>query len=340
METREWLEERFDTILALLFIWFIAGIFADGHNHAHGAPITFFTPEHGIFYSAFIVTLGLFGVFIYHGWRQDDKILGELPEGHRITFYGLILFFLGGFGDMIWHETLGIESTTEALYSPPHILLAVGAVIFLSGPLRRAWKDGVDTNWIRQFPMMTSAAVLLSVLSFMTMYAHPIFRPFASTWYDAVVYNTGTTLSTLAGIDIGILSIILQSAFTVGLILLLIDRFELVPGALTYIIGLSTLGMSYVAGHYVFVPGFIAAGILVDIIYTHWKPDTSKPRKYRIYSFLVPVTIYAYYFGTLMFTGGITWSIHLWTGAIFIAGITGQLISFLILPDPHNRHPK
>ena len=51
--------------------------------------------------------------------RHPFRVLGELPSQHKPGVYGIIIFGISGFGDMIWHETLGVESNTDILLSPP-----------------------------------------------------------------------------------------------------------------------------------------------------------------------------------------------------------------------------
>jgi hypothetical protein len=48
-----------------------------------------------------------------------------------------------------------------------------------------------------------------------------------------------------------------------------------------------------------------------------------------IVAFLVPAVVFALYFAMLMMTGGIGWTIHLWLGAIVIAGIIGLFLDEL-----------
>jgi hypothetical protein len=46
----------------------------------------------------------------------------------------------------------------------------------------------------------------------------------------------------------------------------------------------------------------------------------------------VPLVFYSLYFLALQMVGGIWWPIHLWAGGIALAGVTGWLMSYLILP--------
>jgi len=56
-------------------------------------------------------------------------------------------------------------------------------------------------------------------------------------------------------------------------------------------------------------------------------------------AFLVPAVVFALYFATLMMTGGIGWSIHLWLGAIVIAGIIGLFLDELTRAVRGNTEP-
>ena len=40
----------------------------------------------------------------------------------------------GAIGDMFWHIIFGIEVSIDALLSPTHLLLLIGALLILSGP--------------------------------------------------------------------------------------------------------------------------------------------------------------------------------------------------------------
>jgi hypothetical protein len=44
------------------------------------------------------------------------------------------------------------------------------------------------------------------------------------------------------------------------------------------------------------------------------------------------VLFYLCYFAALRLMQGWQWSVHLWTGAIVLAGLVGRLLSYLTLP--------
>ncbi|MFC7107944.1 hypothetical protein ACFQQB_50670 [Nonomuraea rubra] len=64
------------------------------------------------------------------------------PEGYRLGAIGALIFFAGGFGDMIWHQTIGIEIGLLPSFSPTHIVATLGGVILGTSPLRSWWASG------------------------------------------------------------------------------------------------------------------------------------------------------------------------------------------------------
>lgn len=324
MDRDIWDVSVLDMVLAAILVVFLAGVFADGRSHIFGAPVTFFTLEHAVFYTAFAVMAGVFGLYVYH-WKDDDTAwLDAVPDGHRWTAIGFLLFGFGGLGDMLWHGAFGIESTTEALYSPSHLMLAAGAVLFVSGPLRSAWNRDVDTRWRDQWPLVVSAAATLSIFTFMTMYAHPIVQPHAAVAEELI---PGTTAA--AGVEVGILGFMLYAALLTGVLLYMLHRFTLVPGAFTAVIVINTVLMGFLVDRTLFVPAGVIAGVVADGLYQYWAPSPDRTRQLLLFTFIVPAAWATGYFTMLAATGGIAWTVHVWTGAIALAGIVGLLVGYL-----------
>ena len=71
------------------------------------------------------------------------------------------------------------------------------------------------------------------------------------------------------------------------------------------------------------------AGIAADALYGLLKPSPVRVRALRLFAFSVPAILFALFFGILITTAGIWWSVHLWTGSVFLAGVVGLLLSFL-----------
>jgi len=62
------------------------------------------------------------------------------PGGYGPAALGVPVFVLSGLGGGLRHGLLGVEVGLEALLSPTHLLLALGAVLMVAGPFRAAWR--------------------------------------------------------------------------------------------------------------------------------------------------------------------------------------------------------
>ncbi|HRQ41603.1 MAG TPA: hypothetical protein PLD25_27095 [Chloroflexota bacterium] len=135
----------------------MGGIFLDGWAHHHVAELeSFFTPWHGVLYSGFLVTAVALGIYVVQNWHQEGNWPAAVPVGYGWSLVGILLFLAGGAGDILWHGIFGIEESVEALLSPTHLLLAAGAVLAVTGPLRAAWRQrrpGQNT-WADRWPML------------------------------------------------------------------------------------------------------------------------------------------------------------------------------------------
>ena len=127
----------FDWTMTVLSALFVGGLFLDGWAHAHGrVDQTFFTPWHAALYSGFLATaLVLWGGLVW-GVRRGRPWGAALPDGYGLSLLGVGLWFAGGPLDFAWHSLFGFEASVEALMSPAHAVLALGAGLITSGPLR------------------------------------------------------------------------------------------------------------------------------------------------------------------------------------------------------------
>jgi hypothetical protein len=75
----------------------------------------------------------------------------------------------------------------------------------------------------------------------------------------------------------------------------------------------------------------LVAGLVADILIWRWKLSHENAAQFHIFAFVVPFVYYALYFLAMQLLTGIGWNIHVWAGAIFIAGVIGLLISHLMM---------
>jgi hypothetical protein len=326
----------YDWAFTVLSAWLVGGLYLDGWAHSHGrVDDVFFTPWHAVLYSGAFAIILLLSATYARNLLAGYTWLRLLPAGYGLSLAGAALFMLGGALDMLWHQTFGVEVNLEALLSPTHLLLATSGVLMVGGPLRAAWtrlSAATTRGWGALGPALFSAALTLALFTFFTEYNHPIAQPIAAVGY--------TSSSTGFARSLGVSGIMLQSALLLGTILLLARRWSLPFGALTVLIVLPSALMSVFEDTYNLLPATLAAGLLADALLRWLRPSAERPMRLRAFAFAVPALIYSLYFLTLQLTGGIAWTIHLWMGAIFLAGVAGAFVSFLIAPPfPQSPEP-
>jgi WD40 repeat protein len=106
-------------------------------------------------------------------------------------------------------------------------------------------------------------------------------------------------------------------------------RGRLPFGTFLVLVAVPAAMATVLSDEYRFIPGAIVAGVLADVAARLWPAGSSRVGD-GLVAFLVPALFFACYFGAVALTTGLGWSIHLWLGAIFIAGAIGFLLDELI----------
>jgi hypothetical protein len=193
----------FDWAMVGAGAWFLGGLFLDGWAHSHGfVDDTFWTPWHAVMYAGFGVVALVLLYAMLRNRRGSRSWRDTLPRGYELSALGIAIFAVGGGGDLLWHTLFGVEENVEALLSPTHLFLAVGAALFLTGPIRAAWHragHGAETR-SALLPMLLALLSFWSMMTFMTQFAHPLTRPWAAQ--DAAPAEIGSTLN-VVGADGG-----------------------------------------------------------------------------------------------------------------------------------------
>jgi hypothetical protein len=333
----------FEWAVAFFATWFVIGSYADGWAHTHRLPDSFFTPWHAIIYSGVLGAALVLAGTAFVAWRHGAPWRQILPAGYGLSLLGVGMFLIAGPADFVWHSLFGIEADLEALYSPPHLLLAGAGALIASGPLRAAWYQPHASQATR-WRAILSLTLLLALFTFFTSESHPFDHPWAWVRLRPLPLDaTALGLPAMPGPGVGsqelaetlgMSSILLQSGMLMGLLLLMIRRWgtQLPLGWLTFIFTLNGVGMGIFHATPWAGPVALVAGVVADLLYRWLQPNVQQPQRLRLWSALVPLVLYGLYFLALMMLGGIWWPIHLWAGGIILAGVTGWLMSFLILP--------
>ncbi|MBC8171716.1 MAG: hypothetical protein H7X77_08585 [Anaerolineae bacterium] len=321
---------RFDWLMAGLAFLFIIGLHLDGWAHNHGrVDETFFTPWHAVLYGSF----GLVGLALvvtqFRNVSQGYSFTQALPRGYGLALVGVLIFGLSGGLDFVWHDLFGFEPDLEALMSPAHMALATGAFLFISAPLRAVWSRKQATGWRELAPAIISLTLLLAFFSFFTQYANYLNYP---EWLIERRY-TGDELLQIVRYG----GIFLQSAFVSGLLLFGLRRWQLPVGTVTLMLTVSALlyfwmRNQFIAPYPLTIAAPIIAGILLDSLLLALRPSGVRIGAVRLFAFLTPAILILTYFAITIAAYGIIWSIHMWLGAVFIAGLVGLGMSYLVFP--------
>lgn len=312
--------EKFNWGMVLAYTWFFIGFIIDGWAHHHvKVTETFFTPWHAILYSGFLSVALFLLINSFYNYRRGYSWKKTLPEGYNISLIGILVFLCAGFFDFFWHIFFGFELSIEILLSPTHLLLATGGTLMISGVVRASQRNNKNT-FVQQLPLIIAAGYMIALFGFMTQYAHPFVVPYAAVPFITKPISYGQAL--------GISGIILQTALLMGVILFVIKRDNLKPGAYTIILTLNAFFISFMKDHYIFIIPSLLTGIIIDFLLLFIFPRI-KSWSLHIFSFFLPITLFTFYFVTLYLSLGVWWSTNVWAGGIVLAGVTGLLLSFL-----------
>lgn len=335
-----------DWLLTAATLLFVGGLHLDGWAHLHLPGLeTFFTPWHAVLYAGFGATALVVAVDAWrsgaapHTWRRLD------PD-RRPAVAGVFIFGAGGAIDLAWHTFLGIEVSTEALVSPPHLLLATGLVLMVSGPFRRALKEGLPQG-VQALPALVSASLTLSVLTFFTQIFHPYGRPWMASGNRPVDADwalmdpsppfpgaTGTVPSADIAQIAGVASVLLQTLFLMAVVLLLVRRGPVPFGGLTIVFLLNGALMGLMRGQPFAIGVALLAGVGADVLASGLRPSPERRSTFYAFAGLVPLLLYTIYVAAVHYALGTWWSVHLLTGVPVVAALVGlALAAALLAPE-------
>lgn len=325
----------FDLVALALAAWVVLGAYVDGIAHVNGATDdTFFTPFHLLLYTGmlakglFLVGAQLRNINRGHGWLQ------ALPRGYLISLGGVVVMGMGGFLDFLWHTAFGIEVNIEAALSPSHLVAAMGTMMFITGPLRALWgRAQAQRGWRQLFPAIASALLAVSLLSLFLQFAHAI------SW--AEIFASGNAPGGLFVWDHALVAMVIVPALLMGaIVLLLLRRWTLPFGAVTFLLLGNNFLMflvraaDYGGSNWLLLLAPLVAGLVADLLLLRLQKPRLGAAALRLVSFAVPGVYFFAFFVILQLSGGIWWSIHMWTGVTALAGILSLMMSYVVVPPP------
>jgi TolB protein len=102
-----------------------------------------------------------------------------LPQGYTLAFLGIGLFLCGLIAGIFGQQVFGAPVDLEIFTSPVLMLVYLGTLLMVSAPLRAAWvsetsSEDEESSWRSLGPVILSLGLILSTLTFMTQFAHPL----------------------------------------------------------------------------------------------------------------------------------------------------------------------
>jgi len=319
--------------------WILCGLFLDSWAHLHLASAleTLFTPWHFVFYGGYLACAAFLLMIAWRNHARGHAWRDALPPGYELCLAGVAIFAFGAILDVFWHLRFGIEKSFEALYSPTHMIVWVGMGLIIAGPLRAAWRrPGSPVQSVRaQLPALVSMALLFALTAAFSQHFNPFYIPWASqptrpaTQLPPNIVEQWNYLIYALGLS----SVVVQTAILMGFLLAALRRGLLPVGAISLILGIDMLLFNASM-----LPAALAGGIAGDMLLAWLHPTPERVGRFRLFAFCTPLALYVFYYAEVALArGGIWWPVHLWVGSIGLAGITGIMVSFLVVPPARDR---
>ena len=309
---RRFVEEpkAIDATVAVLSTWFVLGAyvmsFAYVHEQGHvieparTAGFTFLTAAWSL------LTLYLFAGFAL-GLRAGRAWNRALPDGETGTFMASLIFGAAWIMDVaFWTPAFGATDVgLDTLFTPPHLVEMAAAAVIVSGPLRAAARRGeTDASPVT----LTSAALLLSVVTFATQFVHPLVDPWGMTSYEF-----RTRALPWIGENLGVGSLLAQTAILAASGLLLNSTFKLRPGSLTFVFALNGAFVCVPKLHFEMIAVPIAAGVAGDA-WVAWASRRQGKPSASLTAIIGAAYALAYMTDVALHPGGSAWEPSLWAG--------------------------
>jgi len=125
---------------------------------------------------------------------------------------------------------------------------------------------------------------------------------------------------------------LLQVVLFTGFALYTIRRFRLTFGFFTFVQTVVAFPLSFLGNHPVVILIGLLAGLLIDGAYAFIQPSMTHPTRFRLFAAASAAALYVVYMLSLQLMGGITGSIHMAVGSVFVTAMVGWLLSYLVLP--------
>ena len=309
------------------------GALIDAWSHVHEPALDpVFNAWHLPVYVSFTVLIALLLLPSAGRYLSGHPVHRVVPRTTRVALVGAATFVVAGLADTVWHAAFGMEVGVEALLSPTHLMLAVGAALLWSVPLQLAWQRRSVPGRLGFGPALMSFGLIVGLLSFTTHFAHPFVDPWPSFTFDERSATSWFVPS------LGFAALVMQTAITSAATLVMLRRWpKPVHGSLLVVFTLSGTGLAFLHDqpHLALVP--IVGGAIAEVAWWALRPTPEIPSRMRLFATLVPAVQAIAYLAVLAATDEVRWSAHLAGGLVAVAGLTGYIVSLVVFSPVESR---
>ncbi|GAA1311354.1 hypothetical protein [Pseudonocardia xinjiangensis] len=324
---------RTNVVTTVLSVWFTLGLFLDAYAHANFPQLeSFFTPWHAVFYSGFAATAGWILWTVWTHVQQGRRGVAAVPAGYGMTMMALPVFAVSGGIDLVWHEVIGIETTTDIFFSPSHLGLIGSMVVILTSPLRAAWADPdlpARPSLRALLPSVLTLSFAASLVLLFLTYGNALL--FSSrnvvAMFSSVTDNGPGTLAT---------RIVLTNLVLLAPLLVIARRWHLPFGTATIAYTIAALISAVLMGFELLTlpVAIVVAGVLVDLLAVWLRPSADRRAAFWIFGAAAPLVTWAVYLGAASLAeGALPAVVEFWTGMPVIVALLGWTLAALMLPN-------
>ncbi len=315
--------DAFSLTVAVLATLLLLGAVVDGWAHTHVASSleTVLTPWHGLLYATSAALYAVLGAWALAHW-DGRSLRRAIPAGHGITYVGALVFGLAGLGDTLWHLAFGIEADAEALVSPTHLALGIGAGLVALGPVRATvLRRDSGQDPVGRLPLVLGLGAVTGLVAFATHLAHPLVDPWP-------LYPVARYPDPMWAIPaLGIAGVALQSAVLAGGAVAL-ERLWPRPasGALAAVVIVSQAPLVILHDRSELLVTVLVAAAAVDVAASWLRSRLGRPSIVAIAA-LVPFAVFG--LELVQLADRIRWSAHLLGGWLVVSATVGALVGGL-----------
>jgi hypothetical protein len=319
-------ERMVESIYVGLAAWLLAGAYVAAWDALRpaGAPSQLGAWQDVLVDASWFALTGFLLAVAYVNHVRGQAIGRVLPYGYEIALAACVLFAMGVILEPYWLEAFPVPLRgEEQLFSPPRLLEVAAAGVIVAAPLRSALarRDPVAT-----LPVLLSAALVLSVLTFATQSANPIVDP----WEGRAVGEPSVTPWWVAQ-DLGTVSILFQALLAGFVALVMLRSFQLRAGSLTLLFTVNGILVCLLKTRFEYLPAMVLTGVVADVLLATLRPGRDRPLRLRLFAALVPVLYSGGVLLTAVLHGGTWWTGTLVAGLVVMSGLMGWLASYLAL---------